>query len=323
MSEDPNIVYVFVEDEDSSVTMEDVSDWLGIIDEIESIRLQFDATSGRTCFQVRFRRSESAQQTVQYLSGAKLKNCTMIVKSRTFQKREDAPAERGDTHDASAAPKRPKEVLRMAPVSSSNISAVLPLNSKLPPGLQMDAVLADLLPTLAKETQSYPGAGELMQELLVAQAKLAELFTNVAEVDQQIQRSNEVLEEALATQKKQPRDAIHPLDKAGDAKGQAASPSKIATFSNSTGIAASQCSPLDFVVFLTERFGPILQCECLMNPQTEVYFVSFQFMMPSDSDAFKQRIHPSAAEGLEKRKKSRVEVSLYEKILSSQEWNVL
>ncbi|CCW69122.1 unnamed protein product [Phytomonas sp. Hart1] len=324
MTEDPNIVYVFVENEDRNVTMEDVSDWLGIIDEIESTKFQFDATSGSTCYQVRFRKSISAQQTVQYLSGSKLKNCTITIKSKTFQKCEVAPAtDDGTNGDAGAASGRPKEMNRAAPVSARNISAILPLNDRLPPEVQMDAVLADLLPALAKETESYPGVEAFMQELLAAQTKLAGLLADIAEVDEQIQRRNEALEEVLAAQKHAPQTEANTFNGKETANGDSNLPSKPTIFSNSTGIAAFECSPLDLVSFLTKRFGPISQCECLINPQTELYFVSIQFMMPSDGDAFRQRIDSKTDGDLEQRKKSRVEVSLSEQMVFKQQWNVL
>ncbi|CAD2222213.1 hypothetical protein AGDE_00864 [Angomonas deanei] len=141
---DARVVLLYVDDEEESVSVQDIYNWLTILGAVEEVKPQYDPSTKGICFSVTFKLPVTAQQCVYYLNGAKLKNCLVTMKSSVYR----APSD-----DASSV-KKEEEV---------QISANLPNNHLMPSELRMDTLLAERLHRLSEG--DFEGSAEMIEKL--------------------------------------------------------------------------------------------------------------------------------------------------------------
>lgn len=290
-ADDSNIVHVFVGDAGSAsdagktsgdaVSVDQLSEWLGIIGAVEYIKLQYDATSRRPCFCVRFQRSSDAQQAVERLSGVRLKNCPVTITSRVFKKVVTAETGPGEASAADGS---------AGSVSDNNSAKldVLPHNHLLPPDLRMDIELGPSLSQLAAGAEGDGGVAQY-QGLLAHQKRLAGLLSRWAEAEKR-------LDDVTCMIRGGNRTTAIP-DGAGDSHGGSSSPSAGLTVVRcTTPVPVSVCGAAALVTHCTARFGPIAWCRCLLDLSNseDRYYLTMAFMMPQDCESFLGTVSPAA-----------------------------
>lgn len=289
---DARRVFVFLDDAHGSVTAEDVSDWLSMLGVLESIKLQFDATTKRPCYAVVFRGAPAAQQAVQYLDGVKLKNCTVTVTSNVYRKIDTTPA-LTDTDGASVHSTRP---------AYPEVEA-LPHNHMMPADIRMDPILAGQL-SLLDDEEAYPGHAALLSELLDLQKRVSVTLEQIDEVSKDLDEADQRLVSSVAA-----HEGVH---------NASCSSSDLANahYRNGIGIPVGLCSALTLVTHITEAFGPIASCDCLLDAYRELYFLSLSFMMDFDSANFRNFVAPAEESPLQKARSS-----VYHRALKEYGWS--
>ncbi|KAG5481612.1 hypothetical protein CUR178_06964 [Leishmania enriettii] len=183
------VVHVFLDDANKALSMEDVKEWLQIMNEVVDMKLQFDAATAKTCYYVEFRSPVAAQQAVQYLNGARLKNCVVTIESCVYSSVPETQGSPGSTGEsvptATAAPTQSGKRCRE--------TAALPFNHLLPPDLQMDPLLAECLPDLEK-VALYSADGfamwhqlqEMQKEMVGVHSELDAISAEIANCDAEL-----------------------------------------------------------------------------------------------------------------------------------------
>ncbi|KAG8342390.1 hypothetical protein TRVL_06787 [Trypanosoma vivax] len=229
-----NVVHVFVDDQ-STVLIDDVREWLSIIDEIDEIKVQYH--TGRQCsfYCVRFKRHWAAQQAVNYLDGERLKNCLVEICSPFYTKQPKCTTNVGTE-------------LCTATARTSNVN--LPHNHKMPSDLQMDELLVNTIPTL-RSVDEADECTELVQRLRRLQelhcATLQELETTRSEI---IKADEEV------TMLLRGGNVSSNPEVAGSSPSSSTKcPNR--RIRNTTPIPMSLCDPANLISKLTRHIGPV------------------------------------------------------------------
>ncbi|KAK7199261.1 RNA-binding protein 27 [Novymonas esmeraldas] len=279
------VVYVFLDDADRTISIEDVKDWLQILDDVVEIKLQFDTATRRPCYHVQFRRAATAQQAVQYLHGARLKNCVVSIESRVFAAAPEAPGQAsGDAAAAAASSSSASAaVIAAAPRKRCRETVELPANHLLPPDLQMDAQLAEYLPGLA-DTPRYAADGPAAwQRLQAAQAQLsavyAELETTAAALTHTDARLAELLHGTPGPGTANDSGSALPLSQQPPRVWQARR-----VLCHGSAIPYDAHTPSGVVSLLTDSFGPVSLCG--ESATHSGFFLAVRFVFAADEERF-------------------------------------
>ncbi|KPA78431.1 hypothetical protein ABB37_06059 [Leptomonas pyrrhocoris] len=283
------VVYVFLGDAEKAVTMEDIKEWLQIIDDVVEIKLQYDAAAKRTCYSVEFRKHTSAQQAVQYLDGARFKNCVVSIRSRVFAAVEaDAPhAAYASANDAQVASS--SAVLNS--VSSSSLTrkrcretGELPCNHLLPADLQMDQLLVEQLSD-ASTTEGSEEVAAHWRNLKTLQEELTMTYSDLRTAQEDLTAADARLAKLLHVH---PSVANDDATKANHVSaGAKAAPYPLAArrcVSHQRGILTDAHTPNSVVSFVTSSFGPISFCSVTATPRE--FFLVLKFVFLADEERF-------------------------------------
>lgn len=324
-SEDANVVYVFVENDEregaasagdsdatAAISAEDLSNWLSIVGPLEYVKLQYDATSQRPCFCVRFRRSAAAKQAFEYLDGVRLKNCPVRIQSRVFRRTV------ADVADPHALQRAEDSAPTPATATESELgqrpSAGLPHNHCLPQMLRMDPELVEFLaekgtsPSHEQGEQTFPCFSDCASELRAKQAELHSILSAIAatrasiiSVDNEIRR---VATAAGATEGQTQPSRATKADASLWPEQQSRESDAPCAVRSAAAIPLSRCPPAALVSYVSEMFGPLSWCQCLLDTTggEDQYCVAFAFMLCHDSEAF-MRSFTQDGEGTERKSK--------------------
>lgn len=279
---DQRVVYVFLEnDVGKTVTLDDVKEWLQIIGDIDEVRLQYDTTSQAPCFHVKFKRETAAQQSVQYLSGARLKNCLVTIKSKVYRTAScDAASTQVGTDIASASETAAeRESGAAAGPSKAQESQNLPYNHLLPFDLQMDYALTLQLSQLA-DCSRFNGADVLWAALKDTQCSLVEVYTILQEVERASQEADAELSALLSNQPAEP--IVSPQY---EARMGSAILSANLLFRNTVGVSDETQTAARTISLITDVFGPL--SVCLQTTLNGIHFLVLRFMFRADEDDFR------------------------------------
>lgn len=285
MANPATVVHVFLDDTDKAVSIDDVKEWLQILDDVTTIKLQFDAATRRPCYYVEFRRPTTAQQAVQYLNGARLKNCVVTIQSRVYAAAPPATTTATSTTGAEGETRTNATVSGAGPAPARKRcreSSALPHNHQLPPDLQMDAALADLLPVLDK-TDATP----LWKKLQHSQAEMVDLYSAIETATTQLHKADEQLSDNLHAQA---------MGRGAGAMPSEASPPCAGTAAATTGLRGRRllchrelisfdALTLQRVVsVITETFGPLTVCSEASLPHGAL--LTLRFLFAADEERF-------------------------------------
>ncbi|CAJ1021988.1 putative RNA recognition motif (RRM, RBD, or RNP domain) [Leishmania utingensis] len=275
------VVYIFLEDVHKAVSMEDVKEWLQIVNDVVEIKLQFDAATERPCYYVEFRSATAAQQTVQYLSGARLKNCVVTIQSPMYS---TAPEAQGPV----SFPREPLSTTSAAPRPKSDPCSEteeLPFNHLLPPDLQMDAPLAKWLPQLEKTALYSTDGFTMWQQLQEVQRELVEVYQELELTTEQVAASDTRLSELLHV--KESESAFHgtilshsPLP----LRDRTATLQAYHVLSHQQAIPFDAHTPSRVVALLTNCFGPLSLCSEVVTQAG--FFLAVRFVFAADEEVF-------------------------------------
>lgn len=141
---DPRIVSVYVDGHAEQVTPEDIVEWLSFLDEIDDIRLQFNALEKCTFYAIKFRHPTAAHQAVVHLNGERLKNCVVRIVSDVYAAPQATEEERGETITSSSA---------------------LPHNHLVPREFSMCPSLTEFCGSVSDDTETFKDGAAVMQQL--------------------------------------------------------------------------------------------------------------------------------------------------------------
>ncbi|GET87710.1 hypothetical protein, conserved [Leishmania tarentolae] len=275
------VVYIFIDDANKVVSIEDVKEWLQIINDVVEIKLQFDAATERSCYYVEFRSPVAAQQVVQYLNGARLKNCVVTIQSpvySTVAETQGLSRSNGETlpSDGGARLQLPRRCIE---------TPELPFNHLMPPELQMDPPLAKYLPQLEK-TDLYSSDGVVMwQNLQVAQEELAQLYQDLEATVTQIKDSDAHLTELLhmsGAAQGYNAPIMSPALSSGPGRHSALQAQHF--LYHEKAIAFDAHTPSRVVALLTDCFGPLSLCSEMVTQAG--FFLAVRFIFAADEELF-------------------------------------
>jgi hypothetical protein len=284
------VVYVFLGDAGNVISLEDVKEWLQIMDEVVDIKLQYDVTSRETCYAVEFRRSASAQQAVQYLNGSRLKNCVVRIRSRVFSAPEAADASAASSSSASA-PRAPVSGTTLSSRKRCRETAELPLNHLLPEDLQMDQLLVEHLSDASK-AQGFEEVTSLWSTLKSSQEALLSAYRDLDKVKEELGAVDAQLAKLLHVRTSASDGGTngnaHDTGMSADAgKTPAATLYSLAAhrcISHNCGIPLDAYTPSSVVSFVTRLFGPVAFFSVSAS-QGEM-FVVLRFVFMADEERF-------------------------------------
>ncbi|KPI85953.1 hypothetical protein ABL78_4996 [Leptomonas seymouri] len=279
------VVYVFLEDAGTAVSMEDITEWLQIIDEVVEMKLQYDATSKRTCYSVEFRKHTSAQQAIQYLNGSRFKNSVVSIRSRVFT------AVEADTHNAPADG---------APLASSSSAASnfpsssffgkrcreteeLPCNHLLPADLQMDQLLVEQLSSVSS-AEGFEEVDGLWSKLKTLQDRLAVTYRDLARTREDLSAADTQLSKLLHVHRGVGNAGRRKSGDSTDAKSAAYPLAASHCVSHRHGIPIDAYTPSSVVSFVTSSFGPIAFYSVSAAPRE--FFIVLKFVFLADEERF-------------------------------------
>ncbi|KAG5480973.1 hypothetical protein LSCM1_06647 [Leishmania martiniquensis] len=293
------VVHVFLDDASKAVSMEDMKEWLEIMNEVVEIKLQFDAATGRTCYYVEFRSPVAAQQAVHYLSGARLKNCLVTIESRVYSPLPGAqghPSTAGEALEtASAAPTQSRKRCRE--------TSELPSNHLLPSDLQMDAPLAECLPHLEKVEPFSADGFAMWQQLREAQKELVGIYSELEAIKTEVESTDAQLARLLHAHRSESAHGgallAHPpsLLRARKSTLQAHH-----CLCHQRAIPFNAHTPTRVVALLTDSFGPLSLCSEVLTQ--DGFFLAVRFLFAADEEAF---MSAASASGLSKESKERAQ----------------
>ncbi|CAG9572386.1 conserved hypothetical protein [Leishmania major strain Friedlin] len=281
MPNDAAVVYIFLDDADKAVSMEDVKEWLQIINDVVEIKLQFDVATERPCYYVEFRSPVAAQQAVQYLNGARLKNCIVTIQSRVYSA---AAATQGP---ASGSGESPSAAGGAPPVTRKRCreTSQLPFNHLLPPELQMDSPLAQYIPELEKSELYSSDGVVLWQKLQAAQKELVELYHDLEVTTAQVADCDAQLTQLLHMSWTAPasNDVIM-SHSPSSGPGRKTALQAQHFLCHERAIAFDAHTPSRVVALLTDCFGPLSLCSDTVT-QTG-FFLVVRFVFAADEALF-------------------------------------
>ncbi|KAG5507537.1 hypothetical protein JKF63_06486 [Porcisia hertigi] len=281
MTHDAAVVYVFLDDADKAVSMQDVEEWLQILNEVLEIKLQFDAATKRPCYYVRFRSAAAAQQAVQYLNGARLKNCVVTIQSHVYA------AQSGTQTEAASA---------TAPLLTSGTAATqmrercretaeLPFNHLLPPDLQMDWRLAECLPDLEKIPDYAADGTTMWQKLQGLQKELVEIYRELETTASQVASTDAQLTQLLQRNGSgSPTDGLVSFHAPAALCGRHSALQACHYLSHQQAIPFDAHTPIRVIALLTDSFGPLSLCSETVTQGG--FFLGVRFVFAADEERF-------------------------------------
>lgn len=281
MPNDTAVVYIFLDDANKAVSMEDVKEWLQIINDVVEIKLQFDAATERPCYYVEFRSPVAAQQAVQYLNGARLKNCVVTIQSRVYlAAAETQGSASGSGESSSAAGGTPPVTHKRCRETSE-----LPFNHLLPPELQMDPPLAKYLPQLEKSELYSSDAVAMWQQLQAAQKELVEMYHDLEITAAQIADCDAQLTQLLHMSWIAPAsNGVMISQSPSSGPGRKTVLQAPHFLCHERAIAFDAHTPSRVVALLTDCFGPLSLCSDAVT-QTG-FFLVVRFVFAADEALF-------------------------------------
>lgn len=266
------VVYVYLEDAGKAISVDDLKEWLQIIDEVVEMKLQYDAASKRTCYSVEFRKPASAQQAVQYLNGSRFKNCVVSIKSRVFSPVSD------DKQTTSLSSSGPLASVPASARKRCRESAELPCNHLLPADLQMDQLLVEQLP----EANAADGAGSvaaLWEKLKSSQEQLVATYRDLDKMKEELAAADTHLAKLLHVHQ-------HTVPSSTDINGAASSFALASRrcLSHQHGISVDAYTPSSVVAFVTTSFGPLSFCSTTIVQRD--FFLVLKFVFRADEERF-------------------------------------
>ncbi|EKF31323.1 hypothetical protein MOQ_004844 [Trypanosoma cruzi marinkellei] len=243
--EDARVVHVFVEDP-SVVLIEDVHDWLRIIDDVEEAKVQYDTARRCRFYWLRFKHGFAAQLAVNYLDGEKLKNNVVRIFSSVYTKRAPVEAHAdGPTH-----PEGEKE--EQQAVENPN----LPFNHRMPSDLRMDAPLVDSIPTLLLAAAEGSEHHVLVQQLCQLQKSYCQIQEMIQEAELNIQKADQEVMQLLRGNDKSSVSVVNGSnDKAEDERSSELRRSR--RLANTVQIPMTLLDPASLIVKFTRHVGPV------------------------------------------------------------------
>lgn len=310
-SDEARDVLVFVADDDDgdpkngaespetkrgTLSAADIEEWLSIVGPVEHVRLQYDAVSQRSCFRVCFRRAAAARHAAQFLDGVRLKSCPVRIQSSVYKKGDEALSAVTHTADSNG-----RSTTAESETAAAAASAHLPFNHLIPPSLRMDGELVELLspsrvradandsssPDFVRQAEALRHSQQVLRELLL---KIELTQERIKAVDRDIEAARrQQLVAALSLRSADATDCVEPSPSPTEQRKAHeradAAPRAVRT---ATPIPSANCSPSALVSFVSQRYGPISWCHCLVDTSNdeEVYYLSLAFMMPEDCQSF-------------------------------------
>lgn len=275
---DANVLYIFVEEDGiNTVSLEDLKEWLSLVDEVVQIKIQYDASEKKNCFCVQLRHASAAEQCVYYLSNTKLKGCLIEVRSPVYKRGSTD----GNSHDGAAASttKKTKVEKDVNGKGSGAVSSHLPHNLDVPREVLLDARLVQRLPSIL--CSGGEGA-ELVERLNSLQTRLAFLMKHSIELET-VANTQITTSSSVATSRT-PHDGAS----AAPASQRAKMYQNRLPFSHETTTLSRILS------YLSTHFGP-LSLAIETNLKENQYLLVVQFFFPFDEERFdrarEQEIH--------------------------------
>ncbi|RNF26448.1 uncharacterized protein Tco025E_01170 [Trypanosoma conorhini] len=243
--DDARVVHVFVEDQ-LAVLLEDVHDWLRIIDEVEETKVQYDTARRCSFYWVRFKHASAAQLAVNYLDGEKLKNHVIHISSSVYTKRLPLEAA-AEGHALAERENRDQQV-----VANPN----LPLNHRMPPELRMDTPLVDSIPALLSTAAEGSERHSLVQQLRQLQESYCHVQDAIREAEENMRATDKEVGQLL-------RGGAAPsgsaeagnCEKVQDVKATEIARSR--RISNAVQIPMTLLDPAGLIVRFTRHVGPV------------------------------------------------------------------
>lgn len=274
------VVYVYLEDADKTVSVDDIKEWLQFIDKVVEMKLQYDAASKQTCYSVEFRSPNSAQQAVQYLNGARFKNCVVTIKSRVFTAVEPVTSTASSpTPSGTTAATKPALATR----KRCRATAELPSNHLLPEDLQMDQLLVEQLPD-ASTSEGFSEVTALWEKLKSSQEQLVAAYKALDATKEELTAADAMLARLLGVH--QSNDAKSGRDdRSGEEAGTGSYPlAARRCVSHQRGISVEAATPISIVSLVTATFGPLAFCT-VTTAQRE-FFLVLKFVFAADEERF-------------------------------------
>lgn len=281
MPNDAAVVYIFLDDVNKTVSMEDVKEWLQIINDVVEIKLQFDAATERPCYYVEFRSAVAAQQAVQYLNGARLKNCVVTIQSRVYPAATETQGPSSNSEESPSAAGGAPPLTRKRCRETSE----LPFNHLLPPELQMDPPLANYLPELEKSALYSLDGLAMWRQLQAAQKELVEVFHDLEVTAAQIADCDAQLTQLLHMSWTAPAaNGVIMSHSPSSGPGRKTALQAQHFLCHERAIAFDAHTPSRVVALLTECFGPLSLCSDAATPAG--FFLVVRFVFAADEALF-------------------------------------
>ncbi|EAN98771.1 putative RNA-binding protein 27 [Trypanosoma cruzi] len=268
--EDARVVHVFVEDP-SVVLIEDVHDWLRIIDDVEEAKEQYDTARRCRFYWLRFKHGFAAQLAVNYLDGEKLKNNVVRIFSSVYTKRTPVEADAEDT----THPEGEKE--EQQAVENPN----LPFNHRMPSDLRMDTPLVDSIPTLLSAAAEGSEQHDLVQQLCQLQKSYCQVQEMIQAAELNIQKADEEVMQLLRGNDKSSGSVVNGInDKAEDDRSPELRRSR--RLANTVQIPMTLLDPASLIVKFTRHIGPVTDYSFSVSPDGHFFRTVVEFFHEDD-----------------------------------------
>lgn len=301
---DPNVVYVFVQDDpDESVATEDILDWLGILDQIDDVKRAFDQVDNQTGYAVRFKHPVGAHLAVSHLDGEKLKNHVVRIKSNVYsapkKSSDSGSGEAGKANDMSGSGSGGSGSAMSPAPQNDRVSADLPHNHFMPKEYRMCEPLLDYVKAVASDDNSVWADGKAVVEKL--KALQLEWYNNSVALERVQAQMKEANEQIRAKHSFKPVGAPEGNNETGSAASlSSATGEGKFLFCTASPISFQSISPALLLSMISEFFGPIERHAYEVTPSGLEYVLFFQLMMAEDAERFfsvcVSRLAPSPSE---------------------------
>eukprot|EP00796_Vickermania_ingenoplastis_P012506 gene12506-8562_t len=247
----------------NAVTAEDIVEWLGFLDKIDDVKLQFDPFEKKVCYSVHFRHSQAVHQAVCHLNGERLKNCPVRIKSE-FYSPPDTPESAHET----------PSVKPTASEKGTEVNVSLPHNTLVPKEFSMSEPLISFISQVGSD-QTFQEGNEAVNKLKFLQEKWCKTDQELKSVSNRLKDVNDILRDISASR--------------SDREALTQNSSGRRSFTTTSSLTMS---PDRLLSAITEVVGPVSHYHCTAT--NSAFRLTFTLMMEEDSEMFVKLCSPTA-----------------------------